>query len=237
MNLNFVASWTNGKYHYARPVSVDASANLLHEFRRIEREFEKDGWKAEVIAFCSSKREAESQSEEWNNVWKKDKVFGMPIDGKIWRGVENGRNTFAGEEQEESYRNKRRAVKEGKRPTKHLRKRVREDWDDDEDEYEEYEPILDRVMDRLRYWTDDATVTNLFWDMFSEMEAEGILTDDMDDDDIMELVDNAYVNGCEVIYPTEEDYPAYMRMYKTGNYDDKLGTIEAFNGREFLVSW
>ena len=228
MNLNYVVSWTNGKYHFAQSFSEPANINFLSIARKIEKMYEKDGWEATDILFFESKRKADEVARDWNESWENDGRYGMPMDGK---------GKYAGEEQEESYRNKRRAVKESKRPVKHLCKRVREDWDDDEDEYEEYEPILDRVMDRLRYWTEDTTVLNLFWDMFSEMEAERILTDDMDDDDVMELVDNAYVNNCEVIYPTDEDYPAYMKMYKTGNYDDKLGTIEAFNGREFLVSW
>ena len=111
-------------------------------FTKSKRCIEKDGWRADFALLVESKRKADEIESNWNETWQNDGRYGMPIDGKVYLG----RGKYAGEEQEESYRNKRRAVKESrkmrtiskrravkenKRPVKQLRKCVREDWDDD----------------------------------------------------------------------------------------------------------
>ena len=56
---------------------------------------------------------------------------------------------------------------------------------------------LDMLMDRLSFWTDDTTTTELFRNMYQDYLDERMF--DGDNFDVMNIVDNDYVNWCAVV--------------------------------------
>lgn len=75
--------------------------------------------------------------------------------------------------------------------------------------------VLEMLMDRLKYWTDDETTTNLFEKMY-----ENYIDNDLFEGcefNPMIIVDNDYVNWCHIV--TASEYPALVTLYKAGEYD------------------
>ena len=75
----------------------------------------------------------------------------------------------------------------------------------DEDE------AIDRLMERLEYWTDDSTTHELYRKMYESYVYGGVF--DGSDFDVMAIVDNDYVNYCEVVAPGDDNYDAVKKLY------------------------
>lgn len=64
---------------------------------------------------------------------------------------------------------------------------------------------LEMLMSRLKFWTDDYITTSLFETYYENLIEEGCF--DGREFDVMSIVDNDYVNWCDVI--TKDDFEDY----------------------------
>jgi hypothetical protein len=78
---------------------------------------------------------------------------------------------------------------------------------------------LDMLLDRLKFWTDDHTTYRLYEQMYENYIDggcfEGVAFD------VMEIVDNDYINWCTVIEPEDSSYDGIKKLYDR----DGLGDI------------
>lgn len=76
--------------------------------------------------------------------------------------------------------------------------------------------LHDRLVER---WTDDLTTVELFDKMYENYVDEGIF--EGGEFDVAEIVDNDYINWCEVICKGEENFDEILKAYNEneGNYD------------------
>lgn len=74
----------------------------------------------------------------------------------------------------------------------------------------EEEDVLELLVDRVRYWTDDDVVINLFQKMYNHCLEEGYFEDTILD--IQDIVDNDYVNFCFVVLADIGD-PQWNELY------------------------
>ena len=63
---------------------------------------------------------------------------------------------------------------------------------------------LDMLMNRVNYWTDDEEVYHLYEAMYENYVYDGVF--DGGEFDVMAIVDNDYVNWCDVISEGDEAY-------------------------------
>lgn len=111
-------------------------------------------------------------------------------------------------------------------------------------EIDDYE-VLDMLLERVRYWTDNEDVVGLFEQMY-----ERSIDDKMWDGsefNVMTIVDNDYVNWCDVIYEDDDLFVKLKEVYlKQGIGDcscevDRVGFIEAVDNEKepkmFLIRW
>lgn len=101
---------------------------------------------------------------------------------------------------------------------------------------------LNVLCGRVNHWTDDETTRELFRKMYEKLIASGGF--DGCEFDPMTIVDNDYINYCQVV---SADYcPELAELYKAGEYDvscEGLGYsfIEAVDNEEepglFLVRY
>lgn len=101
----------------------------------------------------------------------------------------------------------------------------------DEDDF------LEMLMDRVRVWTDDETTLELYEKMYQDSVYDGVFEGTKAS--IMEIVDNDYVNYCNVITKEDKDenFDKILEAYKNGDRDiscDNLGYsyVEAVNDDE-----
>lgn len=97
--------------------------------------------------------------------------------------------------------------------------------------------LIEMLMDRVRFWTEDKDVLELYYIKYQNLVKSGAL--EGTELDIFLMVDNDYVNYCVVIDKddcTEADWEKLMEMYEQGDtYVDSsdfeelgyTGTIEA----------
>ena len=64
--------------------------------------------------------------------------------------------------------------------------------------------LLDMLVDRLHYWTDEEDVIELYSQMYEDMLDNGLFNGD--DFNVQFIVDNDWVNWCEVVCPGEDNY-------------------------------
>lgn len=89
----------------------------------------------------------------------------------------------------------------------------------------EEEDLLEMLMDRVRFWTDDPDCLDLFEMYYDNMIQGGAF--DYCDFNVMAIVDNDYVNWLDVI--SEEDFENYHIE------DENDERIVAHNNGLFLV--
>lgn len=101
---------------------------------------------------------------------------------------------------------------------------------------------LDMLMDRLKFWADDATTLELFEKMYEDYIDEGVFENG--EFDVMKIVDNDYVNWCDVIYKGDENFDRLIELYDDGEHDvscENVGCsfIESINDDRtaILVRW
>ena len=98
--------------------------------------------------------------------------------------------------------------------------------------------ILEMLMDRVRFWTGDPDVIELYEKMYSDYVDEEVF--EGGEFDVMQIVDNDYVNWCTTITPEDERFDGIVKAYKDGERDISLkhwgyGFVEAVNEDETLA--
>ena len=105
--------------------------------------------------------------------------------------------------------------------------------------YVDEEDLLQMLTNRVLHWTDDDTVIKLYEEMYENYIYNGGFEEA--EINIMQIVDNDYINYCDVLWPPEEDETGYdaekynkvLKIYKeqsTGDcseYDLDCSYIEA----------
>ena len=108
----------------------------------------------------------------------------------------------------------------------------------DEDE------VLDLLVNRVSFWTDNEIVQDLFREMYSNRLDNGYVDFS---NGINYIVDNDYINYCTTVEPENKDYETILEAYNNGDYDisglDLVETsanhIEAYDeyNEMFLVTY
>lgn len=106
----------------------------------------------------------------------------------------------------------------------------------------EEDELLDMLIERVEHWTNDPKIIALYSDMYENYIDNGVFDDS--EINIMQLVDNDYINYCQVLYEGEDIYDAVNRSYLENGigecYDDDgnyLGYIEAENNGIYLIRY
>jgi len=103
------------------------------------------------------------------------------------------------------------------------------------------ETLLEMLMARVEYWTDDSDVQALYEQMY-ELYIDGGCFDGAELD-IMQIVDNDYINWCSVISEGEEQYDEIKAIYDEQGLGDcsceisGISFIEAAGNDCFLVRY
>lgn len=97
---------------------------------------------------------------------------------------------------------------------------------------------LEMLMDRVRFWTDDSDVIEVYEKMYESAIDLGCF--DGGEFNVMQIVDNDYVNWCTTITPEDEHFDEIVKAYKDGERDISLnhwgyGFVEAVNEDETLA--
>ena len=95
--------------------------------------------------------------------------------------------------------------------------------------------LLDMLMDRLKkYWDPDQEVCDLYEKMYKNYLDNG--TFEGINFNVSEIVDNDWVNYCDVIESDDENFEKIVELYKEGNYDiseeTNYSSIEAVDDEE-----
>ena len=100
---------------------------------------------------------------------------------------------------------------------------------------------IDLLLSRLEEWTQDSTTYKLYEQMYESYVYGGCF--DGGEFDVAVIVDNDYVNYCEVVTEGDEYYKEVKRIYdEQGLGDcscesDLFSYIEAEYNGAFLVRW
>ena len=79
---------------------------------------------------------------------------------------------------------------------------------------------LNLLMDRLSTWTDDKDTLDLFEKMYESYLDSGVFEENTAS--IMEIVDNDYINWCNVVSAedlSKKDFKKLVKLYKNGERD------------------
>lgn len=101
--------------------------------------------------------------------------------------------------------------------------------------------LLDLFNERVSHWTDDEDTVELFSQMYESYIDNGLY--EGAEIDIMEIVDNDYVNYCKVIYDDDERYAEISEYFKREGCGDcsceieGIGFIEAEYDGKFLIRY
>lgn len=72
--------------------------------------------------------------------------------------------------------------------------------------------VLELFIQRIKYWTTDPVVANLYADRYERLLEDGYF--DNAQLDIQSIVDNDYVNNCLILYPNDLDFDKYCKIYE-----------------------
>lgn len=97
---------------------------------------------------------------------------------------------------------------------------------------------LDLLVERVEFWTEDCDVIDLFNQMYTSYLDSGVF--EAVDFDVMNIVDNDYINWCSVIDDSDPHFEEIMQAAINGDRDiscEDLGYsyIEAFNEDKGLI--
>lgn len=102
--------------------------------------------------------------------------------------------------------------------------------------------LLDVLVERVKHWTDDAQKVALFEAMY-ENYIDGGCFDGMELD-VMVVVDNDYINDCDVVAPGDEFYEVIDKTFKAEGLGDcscvdgaGYSFIEAESNGVYLCRW
>ena len=85
--------------------------------------------------------------------------------------------------------------------------------------------LLDMFDERVGHWTDDREVAELYHKMYEMMIDDGVFNGTKVN--IMEIVDNDYVNWCDVIAYGDDGYDEVADAYDAGDWETEQGVVEA----------
>lgn len=91
---------------------------------------------------------------------------------------------------------------------------------------------LDMLMDRVKYWTDDEEVYHLYETMYENYVYDGVF--DGRQFDVMSIVDNDYINYCEVIGEGDESYEDIKKLYDEQGCGDISCEHELNHGYNYI---
>lgn len=91
---------------------------------------------------------------------------------------------------------------------------------------------LDMLMNRLEYWTDDYITHRLYEQMYESYVDGGVFDDG--DFDVMAIVDNDYINYCDVISDGDEEYEDIKKLYEEQDLGDISCEHELNHGYSFI---
>ena len=103
---------------------------------------------------------------------------------------------------------------------------------------------IDMLMDRVSYWSNDDTVYELYHQMYESYVYGGVF--DGGKFDIMVIVDNDYVNYCDVVSDGDEAYEDIKKLFDEQGCGDiscehalnhGYSYIEAEYDGSFLCRW
>lgn len=77
--------------------------------------------------------------------------------------------------------------------------------------------LLDLLMNRVRRWTDEKVSLDLYEQMYQSYIDLGW---DLGGESVMVIVDNDWVNYCDVVGPGEENYDALLKLYQENGLGD-----------------
>lgn len=80
------------------------------------------------------------------------------------------------------------------------------------------EEALERLMDRVHYWTEDKDELNLYEQMYSNYIYGGIF--DEGDFNVDVIVDNDYINWCSTVGDDEEEFNDILKVFKEQGLGD-----------------
>lgn len=108
------------------------------------------------------------------------------------------------------------------------------------------ESALNMLLERVRYWTDDEEEVGLFEKMYDDYLWNGVFSES--EFDVMQIVDNDWVNYTAIIRPDDSDFNKVLKLYKKQGLGDvscedfdeyKINFIEAVDNEDspsmFLV--
>lgn len=106
------------------------------------------------------------------------------------------------------------------------------------------ETVIDMLVNRLSYWTDDADTHELYRKMYTSYVEGGIY--ESCELDVMAIVDNDYVNYCDVVSEGDDAYEDIKQLFEQQGLGDiscehdlnhGYSYIEAENNDSFLLRW
>jgi hypothetical protein len=94
------------------------------------------------------------------------------------------------------------------------------------------EKVVDLLLERLSYWTDDETTHKLYEQMYENYVDSGCF--DGMEFDVMVIVDNDYVNYCDVVSEGDEAYEDIKKLYEQEGISDISCEDELNNGFSYI---
>lgn len=91
---------------------------------------------------------------------------------------------------------------------------------------------LDMLLDRLSFWTDDETTHRLYESMYENYIDGGVF--ESGEFNVMEIVDNDYINWCTVISEGDEAYKDIKKLYEEQDLGDISCEYELNNGYSYI---
>lgn len=94
------------------------------------------------------------------------------------------------------------------------------------------ETVVDMLVERLSYWTEEETTHELFRRMYTSYAESGCL--EGVELDVMVIVDNDYVNYCDVISEGDDAYEDIKQLFDTEGMGDISCEHELNHGYNFI---
>ena len=92
--------------------------------------------------------------------------------------------------------------------------------------------VVNLLLERLENWTDDETTYKLYESMYENMVFDGCF--DGREFDVMQIVDNDYVNWCDVVSEGDEAYEDIKALYEKEGISDISCEEELNHGYSFI---
>ena len=91
---------------------------------------------------------------------------------------------------------------------------------------------LDMLLDRLEFWTDDHTTYRLYEQMYEIYIDSGVF--DSVEFDVMQIVDNDYINWCTVLSEGDVGYDGIKELYDRDGIGDISCEYDLNGGYGFI---